>query len=53
MLEVTNMERWVVQTQLTEMSQAIEYITEVDYHHFMVDREGSGEEQEGTVVPEM
>jgi len=40
-------------TQFTEMSWAVKYIMEAVYHHFMVGREGSGEEREGTVVLEM
>ena len=52
MLEVANAEQWMACTQFEGLSQAVKYIAEVVYHQFMVSREGSGEEQEGTVVPE-
>ena len=49
-LEVMNVEQQVAQTQLGEMSWAIKYIAEAVYHCFMVSRDGSGEEREGTVI---
>ena len=51
-LKVANMERQAARTQFEGLSQAVKYIAEVVYHQFTVSREGSGEEQEGTVVPE-
>ena len=51
-LEVANMEQQMARIQFEGLSQAIKYITEVVYHHFVVSREGLGKEQEGTMVPE-
>ena len=51
-LEVTNAERQAAHTQFEGLSWAVKYITEAVYHHFVVSREGLGEEREGTVVPE-
>ena len=42
----------MVCAQFVELSWAVKYIAEAVYHHFMVSREGSGEEREGTVILE-
>jgi len=51
-LKVANTKQQVAHTQFKGLSWAVEYITEAVYHDFVVSREGSGEEQEGIMVPE-
>ena len=51
-LEVSNTEQQAARMQLAAAIQAMEYIAEVVYHHYVAGREGSGKEWEGTVVQE-
>ena len=51
-LEVVNVECQVTCNKLVGLCEMMEYITKVVYHQFLVGREGSNEEREGTVVLE-
>ena len=52
MLKVANVERRAAHTQLTVVTQALEYIAKVFYLQHMAGRRGLDEEWEGTVAPE-